>query len=110
MINPFERLFFSVNNRFAVRMLANPTEADDIVQDVFMKIWNYREKYVPINHFRAWALRICSNLCLDRKRSFENRNLELKSAKELQMGQENSPEDLPVNFSVSMITIFYLCW
>ncbi|MBU1105080.1 MAG: sigma-70 family RNA polymerase sigma factor [Candidatus Riflebacteria bacterium] len=80
--------------RYAVRMLGNPTEADDIVQDVFLKIWNYREKYVPASHFRAWALRICANLCIDRQRRADNRNLELSSADAVQANEEHSPEDV----------------
>jgi RNA polymerase sigma-70 factor (ECF subfamily) len=60
--------------KFAVRILKNSTEADDIVQDVFLRIWKYREKYCHQQNFRAWALRICLNLCLDMKR-MQRKNL-----------------------------------
>ncbi len=63
--------------KYAVRIMNNPTEADDIVQEVFLRIWKYRQKYNPGNNFRAWAMRICSNLCLDSKRKHENKNVSL---------------------------------
>jgi RNA polymerase sigma factor (sigma-70 family) len=48
--------------RFCIGYVGNPTEAEDVVQDVFYKV--LRNDEVPEN-FRAWIYRICRNRCLD---------------------------------------------
>lgn len=53
----------------AWNMLGERESAEDIVQDVFLKVWVNAKKItdrgVPV---RPWILRVASNLCIDRKR------------------------------------------
>lgn len=53
--------------------MGNREEAEDITQEVFIKIYNSLSKYDPEFKFSTWALRITSNLCVDwlRKRKGE---------------------------------------
>ncbi len=55
--------------RFALRFLGNEDEAKDIVQEVFVRVWNGREKMNEIQNWEAWCMRITKNLSLDRIRS-----------------------------------------
>lgn len=52
--------------RFAKRMLEHSEEAEDIVQEVFIKLWNRREKLDAYRSVEALAMITTKNLCLDR--------------------------------------------
>src|ERR1700750_2318579 len=55
--------------RFAFKLLANEDEAKDVVQEVFIKVWNGREQMDEVQNWEAWCMRITKNLSLDRIRS-----------------------------------------
>jgi RNA polymerase sigma factor (sigma-70 family) len=55
--------------RFALRFLGNEEEAKDVVQEVFIKVWNGREQMDQVQNWEAWCMRITKNLSLDRIRS-----------------------------------------
>ena len=54
-------------------MLDNEEEAKDVVQEVFIKVWNGRERMLEIENWEAWCMRITKNLSLDRIRSRNRR-------------------------------------
>ena len=94
-IKAFEQLYkLHANNVFAYarRILRNKTEAEDITQEVFSKIWAYKDKYQPKSYFRAWAMRICMNLCIDKKRKSESKNIELKEFDLKDSPEASNPE------------------
>jgi RNA polymerase sigma-70 factor (ECF subfamily) len=51
----------------AVHLLASREEAEDVVQDVFLKLWRKGDE-VEAQSRPAWLLRVCRNACLDRLR------------------------------------------
>ncbi|MBC8111295.1 MAG: sigma-70 family RNA polymerase sigma factor [Verrucomicrobia bacterium] len=62
--------------RFARHMLGNPTDAEDAVQDVLMKMWDIREKLDAYHSVEALAMTITRNTCLGRLRKKPMLNLE----------------------------------
>lgn len=52
--------------RFALRITLNHEDAEDIVQDTLIKVWNRRERWQEIESMEAFCLTICRNLALDR--------------------------------------------
>jgi RNA polymerase sigma-70 factor (ECF subfamily) len=52
--------------RLASRLLDDPEEAQDIVQEVFIKLWNRREKLDEYRSVEALAVVTTRNLCLDK--------------------------------------------
>lgn len=60
--------------RFAFRFFSNKEEAEDAVQDVFIKLWNMRDKLSDYNNIHAFAMTVTRNLCLDRLRK-KSKNL-----------------------------------
>lgn len=59
--------------RFALRMMGNEDEAKDIVQEVFIRVWNKRDEMDQILNMEAWCMRITKNLSLDRLRSIQRK-------------------------------------
>ncbi len=60
--------------RFAFRLLGSSEEAKDVVQEVFIKLWNGREQLDEIQNMEAWCMRITKNLSLDRLRARQRRS------------------------------------
>src|SRR6187399_1421855 len=60
--------------RFAFRLLGSSEEAKDVVQDVFIKLWNGRDRLAEVQNMEAWCMRITKNLSLDRIRSRQRRS------------------------------------
>ena len=52
--------------RLAYYYLANAADADDAVQDAFVKVYSHMTSYRSDQPFEAWFTRILVNTCLDR--------------------------------------------
>lgn len=55
--------------RFALRMMDNAAEAEDVVQEVLIKLWKGRRELGQIKNLEAWSIRLTRNLSLDKMRS-----------------------------------------
>ena len=55
--------------RAAFKWLGSQQEAEDAVQDLFVKLWNTRDSLESIRSPQAWSLTLLRNLCIDRIRS-----------------------------------------
>lgn len=53
---------------FAFRICRNEAEAQDITQEVFLKIHQCRLSYVQSGKFSTWIFSICHNACVSRLR------------------------------------------
>jgi len=60
--------------RFALRFLGNEEEAKDVVQEVFIRVWNGRDKMNEVQNWEAWCMRITRNLSLDRIRAITRKH------------------------------------
>ena len=52
--------------RYAHRLLGNVHDAEDVVQDIWMKLWDRREQMAEVKNIEAFAFRMTRNLCLDK--------------------------------------------
>lgn len=63
--------------RLALRITLNPVEAEDIVQETMIKVWNRRDQWDEIESIEPFCLTICRNLALDEMRRMDNQNQSL---------------------------------
>ena len=59
--------------RLALRITLDSAEAEDVVQETLIKVWNQREKWPQIESIEAFTTTICRNLALDRNKLQANR-------------------------------------
>ena len=54
--------------RYLFRVLDNMEEAEDLTQEVFLRLYLYLHKGHTVNNIRAWVFRVAHNLAIDRQR------------------------------------------
>jgi RNA polymerase sigma-70 factor (ECF subfamily) len=67
------------------RMLASPFEAEDAVQETFIRAWRGVTAFEGRSSLRSWLYRIATNVCLDMLRSTERR------ARPMDLGPSRAP-------------------
>lgn len=55
--------------RLAISVTGNQQEAEDVVQEILIKIWNKRAQWHLIQNMEAWSIRLTKNLSIDKLRS-----------------------------------------
>ncbi len=57
-----------------------PVEAEDIVQDALVRLWELSERGYPVNNPKALAIKITKNLCVSRYRKSQKDAIRLETA------------------------------
>lgn len=79
--------------RLALRITLNRVEAEDIVQDTLIKVWDRRFEWKSIDSIEAFSLTVCRNLSLDRLRKKENSNDSLEDVNIAEPVASSNPQD-----------------
>ena len=79
--------------RLALRITLNRAEAEDIVQDTLIKVWNRRYEWENIESIEEFSLTGCRNLSLDRIKKKENNNDSLEDVKVAEPLASSNPQD-----------------
>jgi RNA polymerase sigma-70 factor (ECF subfamily) len=62
---------------FLYRMVRNREQAEDLAQEVFLRVYRARGDYVPSAKFTTWMFRIATNLALNSLRDTRHQRMEL---------------------------------
>ena len=63
--------------RLALRITLNHAEAEDVVQEAMIKVWNRRDRWDELESIEAFCLTICRNIAIDKTKKAENQNQSL---------------------------------
>ena len=77
---------------FVFRFVGTKEESEDIVQDTFVKLYEKKDYYRPINEFSTWIFTIAFNLAKTELRKRKRR----KTSSLSDLGLENKDFDVPV--------------
>ena len=77
--------------RLALRITLDSAEADDIVQDTMIRVWNKRDEWAQFNSIEAFCLTVARNLAIDRSQKSEAQNIELTTETQ-EMSDGSTPE------------------
>lgn len=78
--------------RLALRITLNSAEAEDVVQDTMIRVWDKREEWPQFGSVEAYCLAIARNLAIDRSEKKGARHVELTSDMQ-QTPDASSPYD-----------------
>jgi len=81
--------------RLALRLVKDPEEARDVVQDALVKIWTKWEKLEHINNKAAYCMTITRNVGIDKIRSKRMKTTDIDEHYDIQSGTAN-PEKLTI--------------
>ena len=76
---------------FIFRFMGDPTEAEDLTQEVFFRVWKSAGTYKPDAKFTTWLYRIATNLCINKQRALRIRKwLAISQSHEPQQNSEDT--------------------
>lgn len=115
LVNRYKNLVYSI----ILRMITDSEEANDLAQEVFVKVYKNLDKYYPDYKFSTWIIRITTNHVIDYRRkkkqetvSFEEVDYEISSGespeeaylkKEQKQGLEELVGSLPEMYKVPIM-------
>ena len=82
--------------RLALRITFDRAEAEDVVQDTMIRVWNKREEWTQFGSIEAYCLTVAKNLAMDRSQKKEAQNVELTPEME-EESEISGPYDQLVN-------------
>jgi len=81
--------YYARSLRYAVRMLGNREDAEEVVQDTFVRAFRGLNRYDPRGRFEAWLFRILINRCRTKA------SRELRRRRTILPAEELSPAAAP---------------
>ena len=101
--------------RVALHVLASPQDADDAVQEVFLRLYTAQKPFQGEEHLRRWLLRVTVNYCRDVLRSpWRKRRASLDELPTQPVFQKPEQEalyqtvmTLPENYRIVLVLFYY---
>ena len=90
---PLKNILF----RLALRITQNRDDAEDVVQDTMLRVWNRRDEWEQIASMEAFCLTICRNIALDKLRRMDNQQQTLDDTIDpMDRSHHSNPEEQTV--------------
>ena len=93
-----DRLF-----RLALRITMNRAEAEDVVQDTLLKVWEQRNEWEQINNLEAFAIATCRNRALDILKRAGRNTAPLEVVDKRQQTADNGLQALEAREQLSLV-------
>jgi RNA polymerase sigma-70 factor (ECF subfamily) len=73
---------------FLYRMVRDTAVAEDLAQEVFLRVYRARQEYAPSAKFTTWMFRIATNLALNSVRDNRHRQMEISMDQTVDSGDD----------------------
>ena len=80
---------------FLGRMVRDRATAEDLAQEVFLRVYRARKQYAPSAKFTTWLFRIATNLALNSLRDNRHQRMEVSIDAPLGGEEDAMPRELP---------------
>jgi len=81
---------------FLYRMVRDQGMAEDLAQEVFLRVYRARQDYAPSAKFTTWMFRIATNLALNALRDGRHRQQEISMDRPIETGEDAAvPWEVP---------------
>ncbi len=80
---------------FLYRMVRDTATAEDLAQEVFLRVYRARKQYSPSAKFTTWLFRIATNLALNSVRDNRHRQKDVSIDAASTSDQDAAPMQLP---------------
>jgi RNA polymerase sigma-70 factor, ECF subfamily len=93
----FVRRFQSRVYGIACHYTGKPEDARDVAQDIFVRLYEIRDKWADVDHFLPWLVCLARNRCIDhlrrRKKRYWSSHVSIEETPAL-VSRSRSPEEL----------------
>jgi RNA polymerase sigma-70 factor, ECF subfamily len=82
--------------RFALNIVENPMDAEDVIQDLLIKIWKRLDQFESLDNKEAWCMTVTRNLAIDKVRGRKVHMQDIDDYSHLKddsVGQDRQMED-----------------
>jgi len=80
---------------FLYRMVRDTATAEDLAQEVFLRVYRARKEYSPSAKFTTWMFRIATNLALNSIRDNRHKQMETSIDAPRNDEEDSAPRELP---------------
>lgn len=89
--------------RLALRITLNSQEAEDVVQDTLMKLWQQQDTWQQIHSLEAYCMTVCRRQALDKTELAASHNLPLDEQPEQAAPQRTPDQALSLNERMTLV-------
>jgi RNA polymerase sigma factor (sigma-70 family) len=89
--------------RLAKAMLRHHEDAEDTIQEAFLKLWTNQHKLASCNSVEAFAMTVTKNLCLDKLKAKTPRHLADVTEMELDSGYKTPHQSYELSNSAELM-------
>ncbi len=93
--------------RLALRIVGNPEEAEDVVQEVIIKVWDKKEHFESIENKGGWCMTLARNQAIDKTRSKHRRTNDLSEYNNISYGTATPESILETNDLLEKVKELY---
>ncbi len=100
--------------KIAFLYLGNASDAEDVLQDVFVKYFFTKKSFNNAEHEKAWFIRVTQNRCLDILKKHDRQNINIDEINITAPNEKETQEDvvrcvlaLPPKYKAAIILYYY---
>jgi len=104
--NDFEKMVIPFKDklyRFSLRIVGNAFDAEDVIQEVMVKLWKKREVLETVENKEAWCMTITRNMSIDWLRGKKKPSLDIADRQDIKDTSIDAQSQMELNDLQKMV-------